>query len=114
MGYLKRRGSIKISKTKQKKEAERSFHQDQKSPRLEKSKVSPSREAGIPQVDRKAFLAQSKEMEKIISLLRSTPELRTERINEIKKLIQEKRYQIDSNAIAKKMIKYFLLEREKE
>lgn len=114
MGYFRGRGSIKISKTKRKKEVERSFHQDQKSPRFEKSKVSPSREAGIPQVDRKALLAQSKEMKKIDSLVRSTLELRTERINKIKKLIQENRYQIDSNAIAKKMIKYFLLELEKE
>jgi len=114
MHNFRGRGAIKISKSKKKKEAERSFPQDQKSPRFEKKGGSPSREAGIPQLDKKALLAQSGEMKKIDNIIRSTPELRTERINKIKKLIEENRYQVDSNAIAKKMIKDFLLELEKE
>jgi len=94
MGRSKRRRSTKIFKTK--------------------PKVPPSREAGTAQMERKALLAPSGEMKKIDNVVRATPELRTERINEIKKLIEENRYQVKSSAIAKKMVTDFLFELEKE
>ncbi len=54
-------------------------------------------------VDKVELSAQSKEMQKINDVLEMTPDVRAERVAELKKLVQEGRYQVDSEAVADKM-----------
>ena len=53
---------------------------------------------------------QSKEMKKIYVVQQMAPDIRTERVNEVKKLIEEDRYQVDSQAVAEKMIRESIFE----
>jgi negative regulator of flagellin synthesis FlgM len=55
-------------------------------------------------VDKVELSAQSKEIKKINDVLEMTPDVRADRIEELKKLVQEGRYQVDSEAVAGKMI----------
>jgi len=55
-------------------------------------------------VDKVELSAESKEIKKINDVLEMTPEVRADRVAELKKLVQEDRYQVDSEALAEKMI----------
>ncbi len=55
-------------------------------------------------VDKVELSAESKEIKKINDVLEMTPDVRAERVAELKKLVQEDRYQVDSEAVAGKMI----------
>ena len=55
-------------------------------------------------VDKVELSAQSKEIKKINDVLEMTPDVRAERIAELKKLVQEGQYQVDSEKIAEKML----------
>jgi flagellar biosynthesis anti-sigma factor FlgM len=55
-------------------------------------------------VDKVELSAESKEIKKINDVLEMTPDVRADRVAELKKLVQEDRYQVDSNALAEKMI----------
>ena len=55
-------------------------------------------------VDKVELSAESKELKKINDVLEMTPDVRADRVAELKKQIQEDRYQVDSEAVAGKMI----------
>ena len=60
--------------------------------------------------DKVELSAESKEMQKIYEVLKSTPDVRAEKVSELKKQVQEGSYQVDSGAVAEKMIKESLLD----
>lgn len=60
--------------------------------------------------DRVELSVQSKELQKIHDLLQKTPDVRSERVSNLKESIQEGRYQVDSEGLARKMIKEGILE----
>ena len=55
-------------------------------------------------VDKVELSTQSKEIKKINDVLEMTPDVRADRVAELKKLVQEDRYKVDSEALAEKMI----------
>ncbi len=55
-------------------------------------------------IDKVEISAQSKEIKKINDLLEKTPDVRGDRVKELKKLIQEGQYNVDSQTVAGKMI----------
>ena len=55
-------------------------------------------------VDKVELSAQSKEIKKINDVLAMTPDVRADRVAELKGQIQEGRYKVDSEAVAGKMI----------
>lgn len=61
-------------------------------------------------VDKVELSDQSKEMQKIYDALQTSPDVRAEKVSTLKKLIQEDRYQVDSEALADKMIRESLLD----
>lgn len=61
-------------------------------------------------IDRVDLSTRSKELKKIEEVLASTPDVRTERVEALKRLIEEGRYEVDSAALAEKMIQEGLFE----
>ncbi len=55
-------------------------------------------------VDKVELSDRSREMQKINDVLETTPDVRAERVAELKKAVQEGRYQVDSEAVADKMV----------
>ncbi len=60
--------------------------------------------------DRVELSSRSRELQKIHEVLQSTPEVRLERVSELKKRIAEGRYHLESNALAEKILKESLLD----
>lgn len=60
--------------------------------------------------DRVEFSARSREMQKIYEVLQSAPDVRSEKVSEIRKRIEEGQYRVDSDALAEKIIKESLLD----
>lgn len=84
--------------------------QSQSPQQAEKSPKSGESEARASFEDRVEFSARSKEMQKIYEVLRSTPDVRSERIAELKREIEMGRYHVKSEALAEKMLKESLLD----
>ena len=61
-------------------------------------------------VDKVELSGQAKEMQKIHDALQASPDVRAEKVSTLKKLIQEDQYQVNSDAVAGKMIKESLLD----
>lgn len=55
-------------------------------------------------VDKVELSIQSQEIKKLNDALEMTPDVRADRVAELKKLVRENRYQVDSEALAEKMI----------
>jgi negative regulator of flagellin synthesis FlgM len=102
---------MKISEIKPQADPTQYIDQTQKLKQLEKNQVSQSSEATNQQADRVDLSEQSKEMQKIYNVLQMTPEIRSERVDDVKKLIEENRYQVESKAVADKMIRESLFDR---
>jgi negative regulator of flagellin synthesis FlgM len=60
--------------------------------------------------DKVEFSARSREMQKIHEVLRTVPEVRSEKVAKLKKQIEDGQYRVDSDAIAEKIIKESLLD----
>ena len=60
--------------------------------------------------DKVELSVESKEMQKIYDVLQMTPDVREEKVSNLKKLIQEGKYEVDNNALAEKMIKESILD----
>ena len=60
--------------------------------------------------DRVDLSAQSKEMNKIHEVLNATPDLRTEKVEALKKQVESGQYEVSSNSLAEKMLKEFLFD----
>ncbi|MGC8811687.1 MAG: flagellar biosynthesis anti-sigma factor FlgM [bacterium] len=54
----------------------------------------------------------SKELDKIYEILANTPDIRWERVNELKKLISAGKYHVPEELIAERMWQEFLMELE--
>ena len=104
---------MKISEIKPQTDPTQYIDQAQKLKQLEKNQVSQPPEATNQQTDRVDLSEQSKEMQKIYNVLQMTPEIRPERVNDVKKLIEENRYQVESKAVADKMIRESIFELNK-
>jgi negative regulator of flagellin synthesis FlgM len=70
----------------------------------EKPALSQGTKNGPPPTDKVELSPQSKEMGKINELLQTVPDIRTDRVLELKKLIQDGQYKIDSEQVAEKML----------
>jgi flagellar biosynthesis anti-sigma factor FlgM len=86
------------------------IEQAQKSKQPEKNQIPQSQEVQSPQTDRVDLSDQSKEMKKIYTIQQMAPDIRTDKVNEVKKLIEENRYQVDSKTVAEKMIRESIFE----
>lgn len=60
--------------------------------------------------DRVEFSARSREMQKIYEVLQTTPEVRSDKISELRKRIEDGRYHVDSETLAEKIIKESILD----
>lgn len=63
-----------------------------------------------PSGDRVEFSQRSKDLQKIHETLQATPDSRAAKVAEIRKRIEQGRYQVDGEALAEKMIKESLLD----
>ncbi|MCX8117530.1 MAG: flagellar biosynthesis anti-sigma factor FlgM [Desulfobacterota bacterium] len=84
--------------------------QSQSTPPPERPSKAGEMEAKPLSGDRVEFSARSKEMQKVYEVLRSTPDIRAERVAELKKQIEEGRYHVERDALAEKIIKESLLD----
>ncbi len=101
---------MKISEIKPQADTTQYIEQAQKSKQLERNQIPQSSEVQGLQTDKVDLSEQSKEMKKIYNVQQTAPEIRTDRVNEVKKLIEENRYQVDSKAVAEKMIRDSIFE----
>ncbi|MDI6761921.1 MAG: flagellar biosynthesis anti-sigma factor FlgM [Thermodesulfobacteriota bacterium] len=60
--------------------------------------------------DRVEFSTRSREMQKIYEVLQTTPEVRSDKVSEIKKRIEDGQYRVDSETLAEKIIKESILD----
>ncbi|MGQ9695885.1 MAG: flagellar biosynthesis anti-sigma factor FlgM [Thermodesulfobacteriota bacterium] len=60
----------------------------------------------------RSFCPFSKELDKIYDILANTPDIRWDRVNELKKLISAGQYHVPAELIAEKMWQEFLMELE--
>ena len=61
-------------------------------------------------VDKLQISAPPKETKKINDVLQTVPDVRVDRIAELKILVQEDRYQVDCEALAEKMIDQMIID----
>jgi flagellar biosynthesis anti-sigma factor FlgM len=61
-------------------------------------------------IDKVELSTQSKVIKKINDVLEVTPEVRADRVEELKKLVQKGRYEVDSEALAEKMLKESIID----
>jgi negative regulator of flagellin synthesis FlgM len=80
------------------------------SKQAEKQRISEKAKDQSPSPDKVELSAQSKEMQKIHEVLQATPDVRAEKVAALKKRIEEGRYEVDSEALAEKMIKESILD----
>lgn len=76
----------------------------------EKNQKPGEADSGTRSGDRVEFSARSREMQKIYEILQKTPDVRSEKVAEIKRRIEEGQYRVDSEALAEKIIKESLLD----
>ncbi len=60
--------------------------------------------------DRVEFSARSREMQKIYEVLQATPDVRAEKVAELKRQIETGQYEVDSEALAEKILRESLLD----
>ena len=101
---------MKIPEIKPQGDTTQYIEQAQKSKQPEKNQAPQSQEVKNQQTDRVDLSDQSKEMKKIYAAQQMAPDIRTERVNEVKKLIEQDRYKVDSQAVAEKMIRESIFE----
>jgi len=101
---------MKISEIKPQADTTQYIDQAQKSKQPEKNQVSQSPGTTSQQTDKVDLSDQSKEMKKIYTAQQMAPDIRTDKVNEVKKAVEENRYQVDSNTVAEKMIRESIFE----
>lgn len=101
---------MKVSDINQKNSVLANIHQAHSNPSVEKNQKSGEAEARTASGDRVEFSARSREMQKIYEVLRAAPDVRSDKVSEIRKQIEEGRYRVDSDTLAEKIIKESLLD----
>jgi negative regulator of flagellin synthesis FlgM len=77
---------------------------------LDKKEPPQEAEGQSPSTDTVELSAQSKEMQKIYDMVQLAPDVRAEKVASLKKAIKEGSYEVDSEAVADKMIKDSIFE----
>ncbi len=101
---------MKISEINSQADTTQYVEQAEKSKQAEKNQTAQTQEAQKQQTDRVDLSDQSKEMKKIYTAQQMAPDIRTDQVQEVKKLVDENRYQVDSEAVAEKMIRESIFE----
>ena len=101
---------MKISEIKSAAEMIQYIEEAQKSKQPEKNQITPSPEVKSQQIDRVDLSAESKEIKKIYTLQQMAPDIRVEQVDAVRKLVQENRYQVNSEAVAEKIIRESIFE----
>ena len=101
---------MKISEINSQAETTQYVEQAEKSKQAEKSQTAQTQKPQNQEADRVDLSDQSKEMKKIYTAQHTAPDIRADRVNEVKKMVDENRYQVDSEDVAEKMIKESILE----
>jgi negative regulator of flagellin synthesis FlgM len=104
---------MKISNINQDNQAIQYIQQGQKTCSVDKNQSVQDAQKVFTGPDKVDLSAESKEMKKIYDVLASTPDTRTERVAELKKLVETGQYQVKSEDVADKMVKDFILELNK-
>ncbi len=71
---------------------------------------APSRIGQAPAEDKVDLSPESKEMKRMHDILAATPDIRSERVDALKNLVESGQYEIKSDEVASKMIKDFIAE----
>jgi negative regulator of flagellin synthesis FlgM len=80
------------------------------SPQTDSMKRDREAKENSSSTDKVELSAQAKEMKKIHEVVQATPEVRATKVSALKKLIEEGKYEVESEAIADKMIKETILD----
>lgn len=76
----------------------------------ERNSATPAAQNQGPVEDKADISSQSREMNKISETLAAAPDLRAEKVEALKKQIESGQYQVNSDAVAEKLIKEFLFD----
>jgi negative regulator of flagellin synthesis FlgM len=76
----------------------------------ERNSATPAAQNQLPTEDKVDLSSQSKEMKKIADALAATPDVRAEKVEALKKQVESGQYQVNSDAVAEKMLKEFLFD----
>jgi negative regulator of flagellin synthesis FlgM len=76
----------------------------------ERNSTAPAAQNQVPPEDKVDLSSQSKEMNKIAETLAATPDVRAEKVEALKKQVESGQYQVNSDAVADKMIKEFFFD----
>jgi len=76
----------------------------------DRNPAAPAPQSQVSSEDKVDLSAQSKEMNKIHEVLNATPDVRTEKVEALKKQIEAGQYEVNSNSLAEKMVKEFLFD----
>ena len=76
----------------------------------ERNSATPPAQNQVSPEDKVDLSSQSKEMNKISEALAVTPDVRAEKVEALKKQVESGQYQVNSDAVAEKMIKEFLFD----
>ncbi|HXZ38108.1 MAG TPA: flagellar biosynthesis anti-sigma factor FlgM [Thermodesulfobacteriota bacterium] len=88
----------------------RQITQGMKPPQSEKNPPASSVTSPDAGSDRVELSPQSRDMKKIHEILATTPEMRTEKVAELKKAIADGSYRVNTEDIADKMLKEMVFE----
>lgn len=91
-------------------ESIRQITQGMKPPQSEKKPPASNVSSPDAGSDRVELSSQSRDMKKIHEILATTPEVRTEKVAELKKAVAEGTYKVKTEDIADKMVKEMVLE----
>ena len=86
------------------------MQQDGEPTKVDKAQISTEVKNPLSDEEKVEISAESKQMKKIRDVLDVTPDVRTKRVDALKKLVESGEYDVESNALADKMIKDFLWE----
>ncbi len=84
--------------------------QSGKTASVQKPQVPPVVSNQVPTEDKVDLSSESKEMKRIHDILATTPDIRSDRVDVLKKLVESGQYEIKSDEVASEMIKDFLAE----
>jgi len=101
---------MKISDIQQKTNSTQQAKETNPARPSEKDRNPKAAKAQSSSSDKVEFSDRSRELQKIHDILQKTPDVRAERVSSLKELIQEGRYQVDSEVLARKMIKEAIME----
>jgi len=85
------------------------LQQSQKPNQPDKAQNAPEGKSS-PGQDRVDLSPEAKDMQKIHDAVSAAPDVRAEKVEALQKMVQENRYQVDSSAVADKMVRQALLD----